>query len=189
VVLDAGDAETGLSIAREETPDLIFLDIVLPGMSGFAALRRMRRDPRTQRIPVIIISGTEQAIGRSYAKRIGADDFMKKPFSRRDLFIHIEMLIVEERLPRLDAAPGKRQPGVVDPADVPTTPTPWKNEAVAEDPPNVPITGTPASEARRRLAAMGLQYTSQEQFSTAIKRRDKEIVKLFVIGRGVKVQR
>jgi twitching motility two-component system response regulator PilH len=104
VVLDAGDAETGLSIACEETPDLIFLDIVLPGMSGFAALRRMRRDPRTQRIPVIIISGAEQAVGRSYAKRIGADDFMKKPFSRRGLFTHIEMLIVEDAETRRDGS-------------------------------------------------------------------------------------
>ncbi len=54
-VLKAGDAETGIEIARAERPDLIFLDIVLPGMNGFAALRQLRRDPVTQRTPIIMI--------------------------------------------------------------------------------------------------------------------------------------
>ena len=57
VTLEALDAEHGLEIVRREKPDLVFLDIVLPGMNGFAALRLMRRDPATQHIPVIMISG------------------------------------------------------------------------------------------------------------------------------------
>ena len=77
--LEAGDAEKGLELARSEKPDLIFLDIVLPGMNGFAALRQLRRDPITIRTPVIMISGNEQATEQFYAQRIGADDFMKKP--------------------------------------------------------------------------------------------------------------
>ena len=108
LAVEAGDAETGLEIARGEQPDLIFLDIVLPGMNGFAALRQIRRDPRLRRIPVIIISGNEQATEQFYAQRIGADDFMKKPFSRAEVFMRIEALLDAENIPRHGAKPGTR---------------------------------------------------------------------------------
>lgn len=100
VTYEAFDAETGLQIAQTERPDLIFLDIVLPGMSGFAALRLMRRDPKTQHIPIIMISGNEQATEQFYANRIGADDFMKKPFSRFEVFARIERLLDANHIPR-----------------------------------------------------------------------------------------
>lgn len=100
VVLEAADAETGLETARAEKPELIFLDIVLPGMNGFAALRHLRRDPQTQAIPVIMISGNEQATEQFFGARIGADDFMKKPFSRQEVFARIEHLLDAELVPR-----------------------------------------------------------------------------------------
>lgn len=107
-VLEAEDAETGLEIARTQSPELIFLDIVLPGMDGFAALRQLRRDPYTRDIPVIMISGNEQATEQFYVHRIGADDFMKKPFSRAEVFARIERLLdanmVPKRLPALPQA-------------------------------------------------------------------------------------
>ena len=99
-VLEAGDAETGLEIARTQKPELVFLDIVLPGMNGFAALRTMRKDPATQFVPIIMISGNEQATEQFYANRIGADDFMKKPFNRYEVFARVEQLLDEERVPR-----------------------------------------------------------------------------------------
>ena len=98
--LEAGDAEAGIELARTERPDLIFLDIVLPGMNGFAALRNLRKEPTTRDIPVIMISGNEQATGQFYAHRIGADDFMKKPFSRAEVFARIERLLDPDRIPR-----------------------------------------------------------------------------------------
>jgi DNA-binding response OmpR family regulator len=97
-VLKAGDAETGIEIAKAELPDLIFLDIVLPGMNGFAALRVLRRDPSLQRTPIIIISGNLQATEQYYAQRIGADDFMKKPFGRDEVFGRLQRLIEAGRL-------------------------------------------------------------------------------------------
>lgn len=100
VTHEAFDAETGLQIAQTEQPELIFLDIVLPGMNGFAALRLMRRDPKTQHIPIIMISGNEQATEQFYANRIGADDFMKKPFSRFEVFARIEGLLDSNHIPR-----------------------------------------------------------------------------------------
>ena len=98
--LEAFDAESGLEMAFNELPDLIFLDIVLPGMDGFSALRALRRDPRTKTIPVVMISGNVQATEQFYVQRIGADDFMKKPFSRPEVFSRIERLLDPERVPR-----------------------------------------------------------------------------------------
>jgi DNA-binding response OmpR family regulator len=97
---EAFDAETGLDIMHEQTPELVFLDIMLPGMNGFAALRTIRRDPLTRDIPVIMMSGNEQAMEQFFGLRIGADDFMKKPFSREELFFRIERLLDDNFVPR-----------------------------------------------------------------------------------------
>lgn len=104
VTLEALTAEDGIEIARDLTPDIIFLDIVLPGMNGFAALRTLRRDPLTRDIPVIMISGNEQATEQFFGTRIGADDFMKKPFSRLEVFARIERLLDADLVPRRVAA-------------------------------------------------------------------------------------
>ncbi len=96
----APDAEKGLQIAHTDPPDLIFLDIVLPGMNGFAALRTLRHDALTRQIPVIMMSGNEKAIEQFFGTRIGADDFMRKPFSRLEVFSHIEQMLDEDLVPR-----------------------------------------------------------------------------------------
>ncbi len=107
-VLEAFDAETGIEVARREVPDLIFLDIVLPGMDGFNALRALRRDPATKDVPIIMISGNAQATEQFYVQRIGADDFMKKPFSRAEVFNRIEALLDVDDIPRHSAKPRTR---------------------------------------------------------------------------------
>lgn len=98
--LEAYTAEEALELARDLVPDLIFLDIVLPGMDGFAALRALRREPATKQVPIIMISGNVQATEQFYVQRIGADDFMKKPFSRPEVFARIERLLDAEGVPR-----------------------------------------------------------------------------------------
>jgi len=103
--LEAGDAEKGIEVARAHRPHLIFLDIVLPGMNGFAALRALRKDPVTLGIPIVMISGNEQATEQFYAQRIGADDFMKKPFSRSEVFARIERLLDVDMVPKRPAPP------------------------------------------------------------------------------------
>lgn len=97
---EALDAEDGLVQLQKHNPQLIFLDIMLPGMNGFAALRAIRRDPHTRDIPVIMMSGNEQAMEQFFGSRIGADDFMKKPFSRHEVFFRIERLLDEGLTPR-----------------------------------------------------------------------------------------
>lgn len=99
-VFEAFDAESGLEILRAQRPDMVFLDIVLPGMNGFAALRAIRRDPELRDTPIILMSGNEQAMEQFFGTRIGADDFMKKPFSRHEAFFRIERLLDDNLIPR-----------------------------------------------------------------------------------------
>lgn len=103
--LEALDAESGLTLLQQHRPELVFLDIMLPGMNGFAALRALRRDPVTRDIPVIMMSGNEQAMEQFFGTRIGADDFMKKPFSRHEVFFRIERLLDDELVPRRSVRP------------------------------------------------------------------------------------
>ncbi|MDQ8021712.1 MAG: response regulator [Moraxellaceae bacterium] len=119
VTLDAPDAEQGIEIARSQQPDLIFLDIVLPGMNGFAALRLMRRDPATRNIPIVMMSGNEQATEQFFGTRIGADDFMKKPFSRLEVFARIERLLDGNLVPRRRITDAATTPPATPPAPPP----------------------------------------------------------------------
>jgi len=210
ITLEAMDAEKGLELVRQEKPDLVFLDIVLPGMNGFAALRLMRRDPQTQHIPVIMISGNEQATEQFYAKRIGADDFMKKPFSRHEVFARIESLVDTNKLVRLKATESilrmaaKLGQATILPAlplppassaeiaptgsDKPVESTSPQDAPQASAQPVVPGKPTPTPlEARVQLTTMGLQYYNQQQFSAAVQRGDKLAVELFIAGGGVNI--
>jgi twitching motility two-component system response regulator PilH len=210
VTYEAMDAESGVELAQKEKPDLIFLDIVLPGMNGFAALRHMRKDPLTRHIPIIMISGNEQATEEFYAKRIGADDFMKKPFSRHEVFARIEELLDDTQTPRRKGmASAPTQTAATPTASIPanpsaTIPTPPTQEVESPEAPTLApvasISPAPAPssseaaprmtalEARKELTAMGLQYFDQEQFVAAIRRGDILALELFAIGGGVSLQ-
>ena len=98
VVIKAADGESALALAREHVPDLIFLDIVMPGMNGFSVLRALRHEVATQEIPIVMISGNLQATEQFYVQRFGADDFMKKPFGRGEVFARIKHLTANGRL-------------------------------------------------------------------------------------------
>jgi DNA-binding response OmpR family regulator len=93
------DGETAIELAKTELPELIFLDIVLPGINGFAVLRALRHDAATRHIPIVMISGNQQATEQFYVQRFGADDFIKKPFGQRELRQSIQQLVRAGRLP------------------------------------------------------------------------------------------
>ena len=98
-VLKAVDGENAIEIAQAQFPDLIFLDIVLPGMSGFAVLRALRRDSCTRTTPIIMMSGNQQATEQFYVQRFGADGFIKKPFGRAEVFHAVRSLVQARRMP------------------------------------------------------------------------------------------
>jgi twitching motility two-component system response regulator PilH len=177
VTIEAGDAETGLKLAEQTRPSLIFLDIILPGMNGFAALRLIRKSAQLQNTPVIMISGNEHATEQFYANRIGADDFMKKPFSRIEIFSRIEALLDAEHIPR-------RQPA--------GTPVQQTSAIVAEPlppatPPSAELSAAASMlAARKDLTAMGLQYFNQAQYDAAVQRGDQLAISLFIRGGGIR---
>ena len=97
-VLKAADGESAIEMAQSQLPDLIFLDIVLPGMSGFAVLRALRREGATRTTPIIMMSGNQQATEQFYVQRFGADGFVKKPFGRAEVFHAIRSLVQAGRV-------------------------------------------------------------------------------------------
>ncbi len=117
-VQKAVDGESAIELAKTEQPELIFLDIVLPGINGFAVLRALRHDPLTRHIPIVMISGNQQATEQFYVQRFGADDFIKKPFGQREVQQSIHQLVRSGRLAARAATPA---PSVVVSAESVTT--------------------------------------------------------------------
>jgi twitching motility two-component system response regulator PilH len=77
----AADGAEGVRLARDLAPDLIFMDIVMPGMNGYQATRALSQDPRTKAIPVIMVTSKGQETDRIWGLRQGAVDYMVKPVS------------------------------------------------------------------------------------------------------------
>jgi two-component system cell cycle response regulator len=85
-----GDGETALQRASELNPDLVLLDLFLPGMDGFGALTGLRRQPRTAETPVIFVSAQGDAETKSQGLSLGAADYLAKPFSEQELMARVD---------------------------------------------------------------------------------------------------
>jgi CheY-like chemotaxis protein len=92
-VITAADAEQGLEMARQEQPDLILMDMGLPGLDGWTATRRLKSDPQTQRIPVIALTAHVMQGDREKALEAGCDDYDTKPFQFARLLAKMEHLL------------------------------------------------------------------------------------------------
>ena len=77
----AADGQEGVRLAKEMHPDLIFMDIVMPGMNGYQATRTLANDPRTSSIPIVMVTSKGQETDRIWGLRQGAIDYMVKPVS------------------------------------------------------------------------------------------------------------
>ena len=84
-VLTAEDGEEALRLAREQLPDLIFLDLMMPRLNGFQVCEALKSDAATQGIHVIILTARGQEIDRDRGKDVGAEEYLTKPFSPRKL--------------------------------------------------------------------------------------------------------
>lgn len=90
--LAAFDGGEAVDIARRELPDLILMDIVMPVMNGFEAMRRLKADAATQAIPIIVITGDQQS-DRTWGARLGAAGFLTKPVAKEELLLMARFLI------------------------------------------------------------------------------------------------
>ena len=85
MVLNATGAKQGMEVALEQKPNAILTDVVMPGMSGFELCRSLKKNPVTQKIPIIICTSKNQEIDRLWGMKQGADAYITKPFSREQL--------------------------------------------------------------------------------------------------------
>ena len=91
-IITAESGEEAVTIAKEQLPDLILMDVVMPGMNGFQATRSIARDPATQKIPVIMCTTKDQETDKIWGMRQGASDYMVKPIDPEALLTKIAAL-------------------------------------------------------------------------------------------------
>ena len=89
----AGDGDEALRIIEEQTPDLAILDWMMPHRSGLDVCRQLRADRKTQRLPVIMLTARSEEEDRIYGFKVGADDYMVKPFSPKELIARVNALL------------------------------------------------------------------------------------------------
>lgn len=92
-VTSAENAEDGIEKAKAEKPDLVVMDVILPGMNGFQATRALSKDEATSGIPIIIVSTKNMETDRVWGLRQGAKDYLAKPFKERELVVKVKDLL------------------------------------------------------------------------------------------------
>lgn len=91
--LTAMSGEQAIDMTRQHKPDVVLMDVIMPGMTGFQATRFLHKDQETSHIPVVIISASEQPAEKAWCKRLGAKGFLPKPIHRGQLFPCLEDLL------------------------------------------------------------------------------------------------
>ena len=92
-VSSAASAEAGIALAKRERPDLVIMDVIMPGMNGFQATRTLSREAETSEIPILIVTTKSMETDRVWGLRQGAKDFMVKPVAEQDLLARITKLL------------------------------------------------------------------------------------------------
>lgn len=99
-VLKAADGEQALRLARDEEPSLVILDLMMPALSGLEVAKLLKQSPATARIPVLMLTAKSDEVDRIVGFELGADDYVTKPFSPRELVLRVQSV-----LRRMDSAP------------------------------------------------------------------------------------
>lgn len=92
-VLQAEDGNSALQQAREVLPSLVVLDLMLPEMSGLEVCKVLKKEPQTAQIPIIMLTAKAEEIDRIVGLELGADDYITKPFSPRELILRIQSVL------------------------------------------------------------------------------------------------
>jgi CheY-like chemotaxis protein len=94
-IVEAADGATALELARQERPDLVILDLTMPGMNGIGVLSAIRNDPSTAHIPVMLVSGADEITDKGFALTVGANICLHKPLDARELLQTVRELLGE----------------------------------------------------------------------------------------------
>jgi DNA-binding response OmpR family regulator len=93
LVLSAKDGEAGLAAARKHAPDAIILDVMMPGLDGWEVCKRLRQDPSTSALPLLMLTAKADEGDRVLGLELGADDYVTKPFGVRELLARVKALL------------------------------------------------------------------------------------------------
>ena len=96
-VLAFGDGASAVEACQQQPPELVLLDVMMPGMSGLDACRAMRADPALAKVPVILLTARAQETDIEQGFRVGADDYVVKPFSPRELASRVTAVLQRSR--------------------------------------------------------------------------------------------
>lgn len=96
-VVTAEDGEQALARVNDSQPDLLLLDISLPGISGFDVLERLRNEAGTAQLPIIMLTAHGRDVEREKGMALGADDYITKPFSTQSLVEKVKTLLIKEQ--------------------------------------------------------------------------------------------
>ena len=92
-VIEAVDGEKGIELAKQEKPDLILMDIMMPKMDGYTACDAIKRSEATKGIPVVMLTILGYELNKELAQKLGADGYIAKPFSRQELLSAITQFL------------------------------------------------------------------------------------------------
>src|SRR5262249_7480782 len=106
-VIACRDGEQGLSHIRTDEPDLVLLDLMLPGLDGIEVCRRVKADPATRAVPVIMVTARSEETDVVLGLGIGADDYVTKPFRPRELIARVKV-VLRRCAPREPDSSGER---------------------------------------------------------------------------------
>lgn len=107
-VVTASNGLEGLKKAREEGPDLVILDLMLPGVDGFEICHRLRTEPQTARLPILVLSGKTGEADRDTALKVGANAYLVKPASPSEVIKQVESLLARKAAPGQHADDGSQ---------------------------------------------------------------------------------
>ena len=96
-VLTAANGLDGIRKALNESPDLIILDVMLPGLDGFEICHRLRSEPDTAKLPILMFSAKAQEMDKNTGLLVGADDYLTKPASPASIISHVEALLAKKK--------------------------------------------------------------------------------------------
>src|SRR5215210_63160 len=95
--------DSGLDAIRRQPPDLVLLDLMLPGLDGLELTRMVKRDAATARLPIVMLTARGEEVDRIVGLELGADDYISKPFSPREVVLRVKAVLRRRRQPEESA--------------------------------------------------------------------------------------
>src|SRR5438874_8374696 len=180
-VLTACSGIEALAEIQEHDPDIVLLDVMMPGMDGFEVCRRIKQDPKSAHLPVIMVTALDQTADKVAGLESGADDFLTKPVDDAALFARVRSLVrlkmMSDELRMREASGGSM--GLADPAPTLSENSPTGRILVIEDRPD-------AASAFASALGTGNELVHVDRFEEALTRARTGDFDLIIVSLGLR---